>query len=154
MRRVRSFSNEDGDGCGDGERTSQVGHNFIMYDSFHQIEECFKMMLPISCVATSDRFFCVMKDETLLQIKLRAHRLDYFGHSYFRVSKPRQTNIQESDSISPEHFCVLLPFPAVLAEQADVKGETLYAVITSDWLDLLSDKSFGYPQLPDAIYNN
>ena len=123
------------------------GNVHICKDS-SEVTQCFFDRVPMSVVMLNDGMFgAMLVNGQIVQLECGNHVSDVNGSTYHNWELPISDTMEMEDR-SPDaiaHYCLLLP----LLEETGLPSphcKPVYTVITSEHLEIKTDKSFGFPE--------
>ena len=130
-----------------------VGRLFKMYTPFNEVLHMFEYGYPKTCLASeSGKLFTILSDESVCEISIQCHVRTNLGLAYFQMKDPNsKVNIKATDVILL-HYCIMLPLPEPVAVVKNWNWRGVYAIITSDWMEILENGTIGFPRVSGAAY--
>ena len=127
--------------------------DFFMYETLLQLNSTYERGRPISGVLDTNKKVHIFLENTSSFVLVKE---DYvatvWGLSYFKWQKPSRKRKKESEEMTPLDTCILLPMHQIVADNLDISLVGVYALITSEWEELLRDGSLGPPEFDGANY--
>lgn len=137
----------------DGEHPKEKGKNdlFCLYNTESEARHSFDERKPLSCTVSQSGSICLHISTTHhLVIENLGHKSEVFGLSYFTwaIKHPAKTALA-----SPSHYAIMLP----LLEKTGLpihSSPPIFALITSEWKEMLADGNIDLPQVIGANYDS
>ena len=134
-----------------GVQVERVTTEFHIYNSELEVRRNFEGNKPISAVHIDGVGICVMlAGERLIQLKPTSPAFQRLSLNYFLFEYSGSIQSFTASSVPVDHILLLLP--ALEIDNKREKSSGRYCVITTEYLTLYENLTFGLPRIPGATY--
>ena len=148
-RLVDQLSEKESQGTADGLNAKvafkERASNFHIYGNKQNVINAYHSGQPISIIINrSNMVYAVVDSDYLLSFSIGNLHGTKMGHVYFEIGPPelKELSYQKFDISS---FGLMLPFLKETISEDDELGELgIYTIITSDWKEIMDDKTYGF----------